>query len=229
MTIDMAFECLLVTRDPAVMNIMNGLLGSLSISTNVCSSSTQAVDHLSGDSTDLLIVDWEDDSGKLLQHINQSRRWRKPTVMVVSELESAVTDTCFLLRKPVTREVGAQSLKQAYSRMLQDHRQHTRYPLMSSLTATHQDGRPVPVTVTNIGEGGVGLNTKQLIVRGDVLSFALLLPDTDTPIHIAARVLWVRQYGAVGCEFVHIPSADLDIVYNWLKHKCQIKKVAVEL
>jgi len=229
MTTDMAFECLLVSSDQAVVSLMNGLLGKLSIATNVCSSPAQAVDRLSGDTTDLLIVDWEEDSAELLRHVNQSRRWRKPTVVVLSELESAMTDRYFLLRKPVTRETGAQSLKQAYSKMLHEHRQHTRYALMSSLMATDQNGRLVPVMVTNIGEGGIGLSTKESLGRGDVLSFSLLLPDSDTPVHIGARVLWVRQYGAVGCEFAHIPSPDLDIIYNWLKHKCQVKDLMAEL
>ena len=66
MTSDMAFECLLVSRDPGVVYVMNRLLNNLSISTNVCLSSSRAFDQLSGGSTDLVIVDWEDDSAEFL-------------------------------------------------------------------------------------------------------------------------------------------------------------------
>lgn len=229
MTTDMAFECLLVSRDPGVLSIMNKLLGDLSISTNVCRNPAIALDNISEGNADLVIVDWQEDSADLLKRINQSRRWQKPTVMVVSELESDVPGTYSLLRKPVTTESGTRSLKQAYSKLLQGHRQHTRYTLMSSVTATNQDGRLIPISVTNIGEGGIGLSTKDLLVRGDVLSFALLLPDTEIPIVLGARVLWTRQYGAVGCEFTSLPQADRKRLFDWLERKCQIKKPRVEL
>ena len=49
----------------------------------------------------------------------------------------------------------------AYARMLQDHRLHVRYTLMMSLTVTDETNRTVPVTITDIGDGGVGLSTKE--------------------------------------------------------------------
>ena len=211
------------------MSTMSRLLEELSIATNVCPRPAQAVNYLAEGNTDLLIVDWEEDSAELLQRFNQSHRWCKPTVMVVSESGGTASGTYPLLRRPVTSEAGAQSLKQAYFRMLQDHRQHTRYAVAISLTASDQEGRIVPVTVTNIGEGGIGLSTKELLTRGDVLSFSLLLPDTDTPIDIETRVQWTGQYGAVGCAFARIGPADRNVVDNWLKSKCRIKKPLVEL
>jgi hypothetical protein len=38
------------------------------------------------------------------------------------------------------------------------------------------------------------------------------------------RVLWARDYGAAGCEFLRIPPVDSDILRDWLKGKSQIKK-----
>jgi len=229
MTTDMAFECLLVSHDPSVLNIMNKLLGDLSIATNVCRNPKAAYDDLSSSSAELVIVDWEEDSAELLQRINQSRRWQKPTVVVVSELESSVPGTYSLVRKPLTTESGARGLKQAYSKLLQGHRQHTRYFVTSALTATNQDGRRIAIATTNIGEGGIGLSTKEFLVRGDKLFFDLQLPDTEIPIHIEARVLWTRQYGAVGCEFTNISPADRKRFNEWLESKCRIKKPLVEL
>jgi len=45
----------------------------------------------------------------------------------------------------------------------------------------------------------------------DELSFRLLLPGGEKDISSRPRVLWTREYGAVGCEF--LPSAgDIDIL-----------------
>ncbi|MGA2004901.1 MAG: PilZ domain-containing protein [Terriglobales bacterium] len=230
MTTDMRFECLLVSQDPVVVKIMSRLLVDLSFCMNICANARQAKNHLSEDTSDLLIVDCEEKSAELLEHINGSRKWRKPSVLVVSDFANhPAAGTCFTLRKPVTSESGAKTLKQVYSRMLLEYRKHTRYPLTNSLTAIDQYGRALPVTVTNIGDGGVGLSTSESLLRGDLLSFSLLLPDTDVPIQIEARVQWTRQYGTVGCEFSRIPPADLEVLYSWLKCKCRIKKPLVEL
>ena len=226
MTPEMAFECLLVSRDPSVVCTMNRLLGDLSISTNICLSSSKALDQLS-EGTDLIIVDWEDDSADLLYRIRRSGRWHKPTVVALSSQGHLVPGAHIVIRKPVTESSGAVSLKAAYSRMLFDYRRHARYALMSAVQASNGDNQTVDVTITDIGDGGVGLSSKEEFAVGDLLCFRLLLPGTQKPIYIEARVQWTRDYGVSGCEYVRIPPVDLNILHDWLKNKAQIKKPLV--
>jgi hypothetical protein len=80
------------------------------------------------------------------------------------------------------------------------------------------------VTVTNIGDGGLGLSARQEFIVGNRLSFRLLLPGTDRPVQIQARVRWTRTYGALGCEFLHIPTADLHILHDWLTENDKVRK-----
>jgi PilZ domain len=229
MTPDMAFECLLVSRDPGVVCAMNNLLDKFSIQTNLCLSPSKAFDQLPGSTADLIILDWEEGSVELLQKIQISRKWQKPTIVAVSEMDGRVPGVHVVLQKPVTAESCAKSLKAAYSRMLYDHRRHARYSLMSRVSVTDESGQSLEVTVTDIGDGGVGISTKGDFTVGDVLVFHLLLPGTQRPIHIQARVQWVRHYGAIGCEFVRLPPVDLNILHDWLKNKNQVKKPAIEI
>jgi len=229
MTSDMAFECLLVSRDPSVVSIMNKLLEDLSISTNVCLSASNAVDHLSEGSTDLVVVDWDDDSADLLHSIQASGNWQKPTIVAVSSQDYSVPGVHVVVRKPVTDASVTKSLKAAYSRMLYDYRRHARYALMRSVQATDQNKRSIDVTITDIGDGGVGLSTREDFAIGDVLCFHLSLPGANRPIYIEARVQWVRNYGALGCEYIRIPPIDLNILHDWLKSKSEIKKPLVEI
>jgi hypothetical protein len=229
MTTDMAFECLLVSQDSGVVGIMNRLLADLSISTNVCPTSARAFDHLHGGDTDLVIVDWQKDSPELLQHINRSGQSPKPTVMVVSDMSSPVPGMYSPLYKPLTVESGAQSLTRTYSKLLYDYRQHTRCALTSSLIAKTQYGRSVPIIVANICAEGVGLSAEEFLSRGDLLSFSIPLPGTELPIAIEARVLWMSEYGAAGCEIASIAQADRLRLRDWLEQKCQVKKPLVQL
>ena len=224
MTSDMAFECLLISRDPGVVCVMNKLLDHLSISTKVCLSTAKAFDQLAGRNTDLVIVDWDEDSAELLTGIRKSNGWRKPTVVAVSPNDCTVRGADIVLPKPVTDKSGARSLKAAYSRMLYDHRRHTRYALMSKVMARDERDRSLEMTILDIGDGGVGISTKEQFTVGDVLCFRLLLPGADRTIYIQARVQWTREYGAIGCEFLRIPPVDLNILHDWLTSKNQIKK-----
>jgi hypothetical protein len=93
-----------------------------------------------------------------------------------------------------------------------------------SLTALGQNDALVPVVVVNIGAGGVALSSNAPLAIGDVLSFRLQLPGAERSIYIKARVRWTRQYGAIGCEFLRIMPADLNILNSWLEQRCQIKQ-----
>lgn len=221
----MTFECLLVSHDPAVFGTIDRILQDFCIHTNVCSNPSRAADLLAEGSTDLIVIDMEDeDSSELMHLVSKSRMLQKPTILAVSTVDCAMPGVHVILRKPVTPESGTKSVKTAYSRMVRDHRKHTRFALMTPVLATDENNRTVPVTVTNIGEGGVGLTTKERLEIGSIVSFRVPLPGLGSPIHIQARVLWTRTYGIVGCEFVHISQVDLMVLLAWLESKYRFKK-----
>jgi Tfp pilus assembly protein PilZ/glutaredoxin len=225
MTPEMAFECLLVTADPAVFSTIEDILQDFSIATRVCPYPSKASPLLQEGSTDLVVIDLEAEaSSDLLAQIAAVTNRQKPTVLGVSKEDCLAPSVHVVLRKPVTHEAGFSSVRVAYSRMLRDYRKHTRFAVMSQVLATDDENRIIPLTVTNIGEGGVGLATVESLRIGSVLRFRLRLPDLTNEILIQARVLWVRPYGAAGCEFVHLPQFDLQLLRAWLESKYRIKK-----
>jgi PilZ domain len=223
MTLDMAFECLLVSRDLSVVEIMSTLLTDLGICTTVHPTVSQALDHFFRGGTDLVIVDVQKDSQELLRTLNDAKRPKRPPVIAVSERAEAVPVGYPLLLKPITTESGAPLLREVYSKLLEDYRQHARYAIMKPLIARNQYGRSVQLTVINIGEGGIGISTGEFLSRGDLLSFSIVLPGQEVPIDIEARVLWIREYGAAGCEYAAISHEDRQQLHDWLKQKCQVK------
>jgi PilZ domain len=227
MTPEMAFECLLVTPDFAVLTTMDGLLQDFSIATKVCSYPSKAGNLLAEGSTDLVVIDLEaENSSEFLQQIGD-RTGQKPTVLGVSGGHCVVPGVHVILRKPVTRECGVMSLKAAYSRMVRDYRKHTRFAVMTRVEATDENQRTFPITVTNIGDGGVGVTSVETLRIGGTISFRLRLPELNNEISIRARILWTRPYGAAGCEFVQIPSLDLHLLRAWLESRYRIKKPAI--
>jgi hypothetical protein len=228
MTSDMAFECLFVSPDTGLFRVIGWILRDLSISTSICLSPSNAFEMLGKGSTDLVVIDWEcAQSSDLLRWIWRDNKWKKPTVVAISQSNSHPPGAHVVLRKPVTAESGTRCFRDAYSRMLVDYRRHTRYALMVPVQATHDDGREISLVVTDIGEGGVGLSTKERIIAGDRLSFRVPLSGVTRDILVDVRILWSREYGRVGCEFVRMPPVDRTILHDWLKAKSRVKKPVV--
>jgi len=230
MTPELAFECLLVSDDAELRCTMKEVLHDFSIAVDDCLTSSKACEIFPLRNHDLVVIDWSGDpSLPLLHAIWNSPNRRKPTVLAVSGAAPSIPGVHFVLRKPVTSGSATESLKSAYRRMLVDYRLKARYAVMTPLTATKTDGRKVSVTVTDIGEGGIGIRSKERLEVADELSFALLLPKTPLPIHIQARIVWIRDYGTAGCDFLNIPPVDRDILRDWLKAKIQVKKPLISV
>ena|SRR5579872_210754 len=225
MTPEMAFECLLVSPDPAVFTTMDEILHDFSIATKVCPYPERAAHLLADGSTDLIVIDLEaENASEFLGQIAARTHNQKPTVLAVSGHDRVAPGVHVILRKPVTHESGLTSLKAAYSRMVRDYRKHTRFAVMNQVTATDEEQRSLPITVTNIGEGGVGITSAETLRIGGLLSFRMRLPELNNEVSVQARVLWSRPYGAAGCEFAHVPPFDLQLIHAWLDSRYRIKK-----
>jgi hypothetical protein len=230
MTPEMAFECLLVSSDPSVFCTMHRILTDFSIATNICLSASKAADLLEEGSTDLIVIDWEGEFPiDLLREVSHSRSRQRPTILAVAQNDHSLPGVHVVAQKSMTRESGTISMRTAYTRMVHDFRKHVRYAIMAPVQVTDEHRRTLSVTVTNIGEGGVGLSTRASLSIGDILSFQLRLPETRKDLSIQARVLRTRRYGAAGCEFVCIPKADRRVLLDWIKGRCRIKKPLIDV
>jgi Tfp pilus assembly protein PilZ len=230
MTPGMAFECLLVSHDAGLRCTMSEVFHNFSIVVENCLTASKACEIIPERNHDLVAIDWDGDaSSSLLHTIWSSPHRRKPTILGISDDARPIPGAHFVLRKPVTSRSASESLKSAYPRMLLDYRLKARYAVMSRLMARDSEGQEFIVTVTDIGEGGMGLSSKEKLAVGDELSLALRLPQTRQPIHIQARIIWTREFGTVGCDFLNIPPVDRDILRDWLKAKTQVKKPLISV
>ncbi len=230
MTADMAFEGLIVSHDAGLYSVFDRVLRQLSISTNICLSASKACNQLTQGSTDLLVIDCDgEDWSEVMDRVWKSRTTKKPTVVAITRKEDRVPGAHVVLKKPVSMESGALSLKAAYHRMLHDYRQHARFALMTPVIATDADEKTVPVTITDIGDRGVGISSKEQLAVGTILRFRLQLQGAPREIVVEARVLWTREYGRCGCDFVHIPPVDTMLLHDWLKSRIRVKKPLIEM
>lgn len=235
MTPEMAFEGLLVSQDPQILSTMNRVLDDFSIKVDFCLRPSQAVAMLSGRNMDLVVLDWENDDLALqvVDWMSKTSGVKKPTFMAIldhpmNEDQTKEMGLDFVARKPLTAESGTRWMKTAYGKMVRDYRRYARHGLMKAISATKDDNRHFAVTVVDIGEGGVGLITREDLRVGDNLQFALPLGGDEGVIHLRARILWTKHHHLAGAEFVNVSDSDLRILYRWLWRKCRVKKIRIE-
>jgi hypothetical protein len=234
MTPEMVFEGLLVSQDPQILSTMNRVLDDFSIKVDFCLRPSHAVSMLSGHNMDVIVLDWDNDNlaMEIVDWMSKARAMRKPTFMAIMDTPMGEDRTKdmgldFVTRKPLTKETGTRWMRTAYGQMVRDYRRYTRHGLMKTVSATKDDLRFFPVTVVDIGEGGVGLITNENLQIGDRLKFALALGGGGMSIQVMARVLWTKHDHLAGAEFVDVSQRDLRILYRWLWGKYQIKKTQV--
>jgi PilZ domain len=239
MTSEMAFECLLAANDPMILGTMNRILQDLAIQTTICPHPSTFANQVTLGGTDLIVIDLESGySSELPAKIAQSRLRKKPTILAISAEAIPVAPGVHIqMQKPVSPKAAAESMNAAYSRMLRDYREHARFAVMVPVIATDEENRSFPVTITNVGRGGACLlisrptnvggavrTPGETAVVGSLLWFAIPLFGLQNPVRVRARILWTREYGAAGCEFVQITAGDLAVLSDWIESRYQIKK-----
>lgn len=230
MTPEMQFECLLICHEPKVYGVVSKVLRDFSIAVDHCLTAEKGCDALERGSHDLLLVDWQEDScSELLHLIWKLGRRVKPTLLRISGEGGVIRGGDLVLRKPVTTWSATESIKEAYSRMLLNYRLHARFALYQPVEAKDELGRKHQVIVTDIGEGGFGLKVRSGVAVDNVLSFCTSLPEAEKPLHLKGRVLWTREYGTAGCEFLDLPPVDRNVLRDWLKSQVRVKKPLIAI
>ena len=228
MTPEMAFESLLVCGDPDLACILKDTLYKFSIEVEHSQTAARACDIIADRKHELVVIDWEGESSyRLLHTIWNVPKRRAPTILAFSTNDRHITGAHFTFMKPLESGSITESMKAVYLHMVLDYRVSARFAVMSHVVAQVNGGKSMPLIVTDIGEGGVGLATKEALSVGDELSLKLHLPQASTPVHIRARILWTRDYGTAGGYLITMPPVDRNALRSWLNTKTQVKKTRI--
>lgn len=229
MTLDMTFEGLLVSQNVQVLKAMSRIMNDLSIQVDVCMLPSRAFDLLAKRDIDLLVVDWEKDNGSLeLVRAVRNSVCRRVTIAAIVDRtlggEFAIQAGAHaVVEKPLLSESLWDFRNLVYSRMVTERRQQPRHGVRWLVAAKDVNNKPVPVTLTDISDAGIGLLFTGELAAGDLLKFQLLLPGTNHVIQFQARVVWTVRGNIAGAEFKDIPVADSKVLHTWLQQQHQVK------
>ena len=213
---------LLFTNDTTVRAVMNQILDSFSIATEVCSELEGALDAVTHRRLDAVIVDWDSeyDPSRVVRAARKSSPNAASTIVAMvhkgSETHALLVGANFMIHKPADVEQARRCMRAAYGTMLQNRRRAARVPVDMPVVARVAEVGAIDARISDLSVGGLALQCQQpLQLNREVLAH-FFLPGTNHLIHVTGRVVNAGGSGRAGIRFSFVPEEDLIMLESWL-------------
>lgn len=213
---------LLLTRDTNVVSVMNQILGSFAIDTEVCAEIDSALDAVTHRRLDAVIVDWDgvDDPTRVVRATRKSSPNSNSTIVAMvnpgSETHALLVGANFMILKPTDFDHANRCMRAAYGTMLQNRRRAARVPVDLPVIVRVVELGGVEARISDLSVGGVALQCKQPLQLNQEILAQFSLPGIPSVVHITGRIVNANASGRAGVRFSFVPEEDLNLLENWL-------------
>lgn len=217
----MNLKSLLLSSDEKTIRILRRVLSDLEIVVDHCSRSETAIQKITRERFEAIIVDCAD----LEQASNVLRGTKSAPVnkraLSVVLVEPAVglrggfeMGAHFVLHKPLSGERAKASFRAVRALMKRERRRQLRVavqiPVSCSGTHSYQ------AKTLDLCEGGMAVQFEQRIVNEDSLRFSLELPGVNQKLELHGQVAWEGQTRQAGVRFNDVTEQQRSILRKWL-------------
>jgi DNA-binding response OmpR family regulator len=222
MTSYLRFDGLLYTTDTQLLGVMNHVLSSFSIQTEVCQELGSALDAVTHRRLDAVVVDWENacDPTRIVRAARKSSPNSDSAIIAVvngaSETHALLVGANFMIHKPADVDRAGRCMRAAYGTMIQNRRRAARVSVNIPVQVRVAELGTIEARISDLSVGGLALQCAQTLqINREVLtSFAL--PGSNDLIHVSGRVVNAIPTGRAGIRFAYISEEHLAILENWL-------------
>jgi hypothetical protein len=213
---------LLFSTDAQVLRVMNQILRSLAIETEVCSEIKSALDAVTHRRLDTLIVDWNlaNDPTRVVRTARKSSPNSNSTIIAMvdadSETHALLVRANFMIHKPVDLDLARRCMRAACGTMLQERRRAARVPVDIPVIARISEIGTLEARISDLSIGGLALQCGQPLEIDCDVSLVFSFPGTNGVVRIAGRVVNGNPTGRAGVRFSFVPEEDLDLLESWL-------------
>ena len=213
---------LLFTNDTQVLSVMNQILESFAIDTEVCGELDSALDAVTHRRLDAVIVDWDGgfDPTRIARATRKSSPNSNSTIVAMvnghSETHALLVGANFMIHKPTDIDHARRCMRAAYGTMLQNRRRAARVPVDIAVVARVAEVGEIHARISDLSVGGLALYCSQpLQINREVLT-QFSLPGTTGVIHATGKVVNANATGRAGVRFSFVPEDDRNLLENWL-------------
>jgi hypothetical protein len=213
---------LLFSSDAQVLRVMNQILDSFAIQTEVCTEIGPALDAVTHRRFDTVIVDWNvsSDPTRVVRSARKSSPNSNSTIVAMvdagSETHALLVGSNFMIYKPVDLDHASRCMRAAYGTMLQERRRAARVSVDLPVIARVSNLGVLEARVSDLSVGGLALQCGQPLQIDRKVSLMFSLPGTDGVVRINGRVVNGNATGRAGVRFSFVPEEDLSSLESWL-------------
>lgn len=213
---------LLFSGDAQVLMVMNQILNSFAIQTEVCTDIGVALEAVTHRRLDALIVDWNtaNDPTRVVRGARKSSPNSNSTIVAMvdagSETHALLVGANFMIYKPVDLEHATRCMRAAYGTMLQERRRAARVTVEIPVAARISELGVVEARVSDLSVGGLALHCGRPLQIDSEVSLVLPLPGANGSVRVTGRVVNGNATGRAGVRFSFVPEEDLNLLESWL-------------
>jgi CheY-like chemotaxis protein len=222
----MALQALLLSRDPEVNRTLRRVLDTANIEAEVCNNPEQARMALGRRKYDAILVDCDDitQGPEILKELRQGKSNKSCIAFALVNGKTTVQQAFeiganFVLDKPISVERATRSVRAAQGLIMRERRRYHRHLLRASGAILVDAGAELPVSITNISEGGISIECARQLDEGGAARLKFMLPGAKRALEIKGEVMWSNPEGQAGIRFQVLPVEAKKELDSWLERR----------
>jgi DNA-binding response OmpR family regulator len=215
---------LLLSTDDSASDILSRVLAASGMAVERLSDPAAALDRLTQQRFDALIVDFEDaiPAAEVFEAGRKLSAGIGPMTVALVAVRSRARDILsagahFVLYKPLSEEKAAAGLRAVTALLSRERRRAHRVPVQAPVELTLPDQRKMEGILLDLSESGMDVLTAESQVEGSLLHFRFRLPDAQFEIHSHGQVAWAKPNGQAGVRFLDVDSSTRIQLQSWLQ------------
>jgi ActR/RegA family two-component response regulator len=219
----MPLDCLLVSRDRQVVDILRPAMEKLGINLEVCAGAHSGHEILLSEKFDGVVVDCDDLDGGLnvLQNLRRGTSNKNSVAFAILNGTTAASKAFelganFVLQKPVLPLSALRCFSAAVGQMTRERRRYFRVPVDMPTIVTLSGGQEIRGTASNLSEGGLAIKFNGPAPNVPIMKVQFKLPATNNSIETKAQLAWADGSGRAGIRFLEVPQNSREHLDRWL-------------
>jgi DNA-binding response OmpR family regulator len=219
----MNLESLLISRDAALLGVLQPTLEKISVSVEVCPESQSGFALLGRRKFDAVIIDCDDLPGgiDLLSNMRAASSNSKSVAFAVLNGKTTTQDAFqrganFVLQKPLTPLHASRCFNAALNFMVRERRRYFRFPIEIPVHVKVPQSQEITATTTNLSEGGMAIRIPAKLPKDTSVALRFKLPVTNITLELKGQVAWIDGTRQAGIRFVEVPQSSQYQLDKWL-------------
>jgi DNA-binding response OmpR family regulator len=216
-------KALVVSGNRQTIDIFAYLFREVGIEAANCDSKSRAIDHVTSEKFDALVLDFDNLSGcsEIVENVRGIRPNREiPLFAIASENQAKATalalSSNFVIERPLVPQQIKSLLRTVYGRMLRSSQAYFRLNIELSVSMARASGPLLNGRTLNVSQNGMALTSPVSLKTGEMLHLVFAIPHTDVVVSAEGTVIWDDGHGKSGIRFKCSSASAEARYFEWL-------------